>query len=555
MKYSKFLNRNNIITFLAFALVLNINPLVAYAQKTNEEYFFQKEFEQTAQLIVMLSGDDYLGAGIIFGHDKDRLLIATASHVVKKGNQQPKNILVKIRTIRDTLKATLLKQVNEGDLDLAVLSIDNLTKQKINACAFPYAILSRNDNFERGDEVIPAGNPLGKSWVLPMEPDKISMMNKSQIDFQSTFIKSGHSGGGLLNNKGYLIGMVTEDEPPFGRAIPINVILNQLRQWGYPVLLRPVDFRENRYDPLLHKAAERGDLVEMRKLLTLCNNPNEIDFHYRTPLHYAALEGKTEAMSLLLQSGASLDVQDFNGCSPLYLAVSQNHFENVKLLIKAGAKIDSVTDEELLPLHEAMDTSINPEIAVFLIKSGADVNLQDSDNNTPLHHAVNHKNTRIVKALIAAGASPEVQNNYRSTPLDVAVSKESLEIIQLLITSGVSVNPKNTSTGPLHMAAKYCTNIETIKLLLKSGAKVNAINERGDTPLHYAVSRRNELNKMLEVMTVLLKAGADSNAKNKEGVTILGTAKNAQNILSNSSEENSNHIKAIESLLCQYGCK
>lgn len=438
-----------------------------------------------------------------------------------------------------------------------MLSTEDLSKQGLNACAFPFDRLSRKDDLERGDEVVPVGNPNGMSWILPMEENKIFEIDENQIVFQSTYIRGGHSGGALIDNSANLVGMITADSPPFGRAMNINAVLQQIKQWGYPVMWSTADFRENRRDIELHQAAKKGDIVTMKKLLALCHNPNEADYQYRTPLHYAAMEGKVEAISLLLKAGAFVDVQDFNEYYPLHLAVSEGHLESVKLLIKAGTKINNKIDEGFTPLHLALDSNINQEIAIFLIQAGANVNAQNDYKSTPLHFAVYIKSIDIAKSLVKAGASLEVQDEYFNTPLMTAVSEENLEMIRLLVASGARVNAQKTSTatGALHMAALYSNNIEVIKLLLKNGADVNAKNESGDTPLHYAVIRRNDLDKLLEVMTVLLKAGAKVNAVNEEAMTVLSKAKMAQENSSKNKDELINRIKAIESLLLQYGGK
>jgi S1-C subfamily serine protease len=165
--------------------VLACNQQYLFAQE--DKFDFDKEFEQTSQLIVMLNveydeGTPTFGAGIIFNGDKDRLYIATASHVVYRGTSKPKNILVKFKTFPGKeVMATALK--NETDLDLAVLTVSDLTKQGINGCAFPFDRLPIHTELRRGDEVLPVGNPSGISWAMPVDPDKISQVNESQIVF------------------------------------------------------------------------------------------------------------------------------------------------------------------------------------------------------------------------------------------------------------------------------------------------------------------------------------------------------------------------------------
>ena len=567
MKTSKPFILYKLINLFAFASLLLIVSFESQAQRTNEEYAFEKELEQTLQLIVMINvdydGDDSgVGAGIVFAKDGDRILIATASHVIQKGPTTAKNILVRFKSSPNkSFKATVLKNINNGEsLDLAVLSVSNLSAQGINACAFPFDRLRWQHDLERKDEVIPIGNPNGRSWSVPLEPDKISEVSESELVFQSSNIKSGHSGGALVDTKANLIGMVTADEAPLGHAMTIEALLKQLKQWKFPVLWSRSVFREDRRDLPLHVAADSGRISEIKKLLAKCNNPNEVDYYYRTPLHYAASQGSVEALSLLLKAGAMVDVQDFNEMYPLSLAIYGNHLEAVKFLVKSGAKINKQSFKKLTALHIALEKNINPQIALHLIQAGANVNAVDENENTALHYAVGIKSIEIVKAMIKAGADLELENDELNNALMMAVAADDLQMMQLLIGSGAVVKAGSKKGHEvLHTAAYHSNNMETVKMLLKAGANVNGKDDVGNTALLYAVWRANSKNegaeKMPELLTLLLSAGADPNAKNEDGITALSVVKDAQNDAAVNGDEVLKRMNAIGDLLRKHGAK
>lgn len=533
--------------------VLICNQQFLLAQEDN--FDFDKEFEQTSQVIVMLSveydeGTPTFGAGIIFDGDKDRLYIVTAGHVVNRGTLKPKNILVKFRTFSGKeVKAAVLKY--EKDLDLAVLTVGDLTKQGVNGCAFPFDRLPMDADLQRGDEVLPVGNPNGISWAMPVDADKISEVDESQIVFQSTLISSGHSGGGLLDKNGHLVGMTTADQPPFGRAISMGAILEQVKQWGFSVKLVATTFPSYRFSNL-HIAAMNGDLAEMKKLLALCNNPNQVDNFFVTALHLAAAYGQVEAMSLLLKEGANINARNVVGDYPLHAAVDT--IQSVKLLIKAGAGVNAKNNRGQTILHLAADGG-KPEIVKFLIESGADINIQDAEKNTPLHNAIESKSGEIVKTLLKAKPNLQLENASNQTPLLLAVERDNLPVMSLILAAGADPNHKNSfKVTPLQMAVSRGSSLEILNTLLKAGAKVNDPDEDGNTPLHDAVVKLDKLSKVLEVITTLLKAGADLEAKNSKGNTPL---LRARKYLTEEpqSEDKQNRFVAIERLLHQYGAK
>ena len=94
------------------------------------------------------------------------------------------------------------------------MSIDNLAAQGINVCSLSLDRLQEPGTAKRGDSVYPVGNPNGVPWSLPVHPDALSDVSEDNISFQSSLIARGHSGGGLINSDGQLVGMIQADDPP-----------------------------------------------------------------------------------------------------------------------------------------------------------------------------------------------------------------------------------------------------------------------------------------------------------------------------------------------------
>lgn len=206
---------------------------VVYAQDPSEN------IEEATKLIVMIVGKfastPTFGAGIIFGWKDDTLYIATADHVVRRGEEVAKDLTVKLKTQPNKFfKAVLLGHFNR-DLDLAILRVERLQEQGIDVSSLDMRVLSQPGSSGRGDAVFPVGNPNGVPWGIPVVPDRIAQIVGDGIVFQSVFISNGHSGGGLVDDGGVLTGMIIKDAPPFGFATNIGAIGKELKEWGYPV--------------------------------------------------------------------------------------------------------------------------------------------------------------------------------------------------------------------------------------------------------------------------------------------------------------------------------
>jgi hypothetical protein len=88
----------------------SLNQFIIYAQedvnsilsRVEAEDEFNQNLQLTSQLIVMLRIEyeetPEFGAGIVIGREKDRLLIATAYHLIHRDALQPQKVLVKFKT-------------------------------------------------------------------------------------------------------------------------------------------------------------------------------------------------------------------------------------------------------------------------------------------------------------------------------------------------------------------------------------------------------------------------------------------------------------------------
>ncbi|MDO7252541.1 ankyrin repeat domain-containing protein [Helicobacter cappadocius] len=122
-------------------------------------------------------------------------------------------------------------------------------------------------------------------------------------------------------------------------------------------------------------------------------------------------------------------------------------------------------------------------------------------------------NYKDVRKGIDLGA--DVNSRLRgSTPLYDASRKNNMDILYLLINRGADVNAISHGETALHKVVQF-GNLKFAQVLLKEGADPNIKDSiRGNTPLHYAVSRQDN-----NMIALLMKYGGDMYIENNNGDT------------------------------------
>jgi hypothetical protein len=121
-----------------------------------------------------------------------------------------------------------------------------------------------------------------------------------------------------------------------------------------------------------------------------------------------------EAIGRLKQLGYPNPSGDF-----MVMTAVEGNIETLELFLAAGYPIDFAVDGRTALLSAIMYRHI--DLAGFLVEAGADVNLADSNNATPLFHAAGICDaTELVRALIEAGADPAPATRGNTTAVEMA---------------------------------------------------------------------------------------------------------------------------------------
>ncbi|KAI3834075.1 hypothetical protein MKW92_007777, partial [Papaver armeniacum] len=105
---------------------------------------------------------------------------------------------------------------------------------------------------------------------------------------------------------------------------------------------------------------------------------------------------------------------------------------------------------------------------------------------TPLAWATIEGRLAAVDYLLKMGANPEIPDDSNCSPLHHAAIKGHKEIIPLLLSKGINVDVANEHGSPLIFAAAHGYH-DTVKVLLDHGANPNLICRETVTPLRASI--------------------------------------------------------------------
>jgi ankyrin repeat protein len=298
----------------------------------------------------------------------------------------------------------------------------------------------------------------------------------------------------------------------------------------------------------------------------------------QTPLMLAARTGSVAVAELLVRHGADVNRRErFHDQSAVMWAAGENHPEMVAFLVSKGADLSirarstdwptQISNEPrvqyrptggLTPLLYAARAGCLA-CTETMLDAGADKDRPNPDGMTPMMMALDNGHPEVALHLLKRGANPHTWDWWGRTPLYVAVTMRdgvdsrpgprppvSLEFINALLEAGVNPNAQlafkepsrggrdnrfrddllTTGATPLLRAAQTFDN-DVVRALLAHGALVDLPNASGVTPFMAAAGigtrtvagvlgagpPENVIALSLETMETLRKAGADVNAR------------------------------------------
>ena len=261
--------------------------------------------------------------------------------------------------------------------------------------------------------------------------------------------------------------------------------------------------------PSLTEAAHQGKLDLVKQWLS---KGTDVETRHpsrgMTALMYAAEKGHYHVVDYLLQQGADINAKasserqygSVNGQNAFGFAFLNDHLDVAKHLLEnkkfdIHAPCDHKGRIPLLMLTDHRDEQI--KMIEYILNNGGDVAAGTPDGGKALLNAAENGHQKTVEYLIAAGADVNVQDEDQYTPLTQALRHHTSThnygkkmIQQLLAAEGQS--SVDVAAGPLRrtplMRAAVLNELDIVQLLIEAGANTELEDAKGHTA--YSLARQ-----------------------------------------------------------------
>ncbi|XP_026439867.1 26S proteasome non-ATPase regulatory subunit 10-like isoform X2 [Papaver somniferum] len=244
-----------------------------------------------------------------------------------------------------------------------------------------------------------------------------------------------------------------------------------------PVTAATSIFLEAAYDGTLRRfkrcAADLGHLLR-DGIPAILENAKDDDG--RRAIHHVAAGGNVQVLKYLIEEiKLDIEVEDNSGETLLNWATIEGRLAAVEYLLQMGANPEVPNDLDCSPLHHAAMRG-HTEIIPLLLSKGINVDVTN-ELGSPLQYAAAHGYHDVVKVLLDHGANPNSLFHDALTPLHSSIHSQSLQCVVSLLKAGADPN-LGPDGKPLTIAAEVGV-IQIIKLLLEAGADPNATQMHG----------------------------------------------------------------------------
>lgn len=276
---------------------------------------------------------------------------------------------------------------------------------------------------------------------------------------------------------------------------------------------------------ILHYASIHNNSKLIKYFLTNDLNAfNKSNDDGDSPMHLLAKYNYTTLLKdILIKNSEGLNLLNNKGENILNILYSNHSFIkwaleylNGKIIVDDNEGQNIVT-KNIKKTKNKTDDSY--KIITLLIKDKPE-EINNYKKNSLLCYSIENNKNHVVDLLLENNYNVNQKDFKYMAPLTYAVINNDYSLIKRLLKKGADINYNGPEGDQNSMIYAINNGDEKlIKILLDHGFNLNSHNRNLDTPLHYALSKKNKNLKSSTISTLIYYG--DMNLKNTDGITPL----------------------------------
>lgn len=203
-----------------------------------------------------------------------------------------------------------------------------------------------------------------------------------------------------------------------------------------------------------------------------------------------------------------INVPKKDGKTVIFELACQNNIELIKLVINAGADLNIIDSDQNTPLSYMIDGGLKIthqkekeqflERLVFLLKFRIDVNTVDKDGRTIYHKSVMANDLDIVEKLLTKKTNLDIKDKQGRTALHHTQWKGNYKIARLLIAAGSNINEADYAGFTILNYAAILGHTKLVVVLILSGVLMYNRNKKSKSVAKFFKEREKNLDTLLD---------------------------------------------------------
>lgn len=268
----------------------------------------------------------------------------------------------------------------------------------------------------------------------------------------------------------------------------------------------------------IRRSVIENDLSSLKRVLLENSNIdlNAILFDGETYLTLAIQNNFTQIRNFLIEKGANLERANINKETPLMVAIMKGHINSVKVLLDFKVDLEKKNAEGDTALLMSLKKS-NEQVALLLIKQGANLEINDKNDKSPLRIAEeNHlaNAAELINSILQVDIGAPDLASFRSV-----LTQGDTKRLNTILTRYPKLVSDYETCNPLALLVDSKDEnaaMRSAELLLNFRANVNGPEDAELTPLIKAT-----VSKKQNFARLYLSSNANPQLLDKEGKSAL----------------------------------